>query len=275
MKLAALLLAAILAACGGGGGGSSVTGTITPAAPPRADLLFGYWGGLSQYVQEVRGHTNLFWSGPWDALDQLAALTQAKGMATVVAMPFCLVPVAQGEGEARTWLKRLHDVGLLEGTVAVSWCDEPDTVRSGQWSDANAAAMNAAVRRAMATFPELAATPLAVVYACDTGRTPGFTSFGWVACDHYPSGCGIFAKYVEAMRARLAPGQRLFLLPGGAEPYRQDPACFENYANLHPEVVAVTPWIYQSGVDGPITYVGIRENATRQLYLDMGKRLTR
>lgn len=279
MKLAALLLAAALVACGGGGSSSPVSGIIAPAAPPRHDLLMGYFAGISLYVQEQVGHVNLYWAADFGTpttdgvLEQMATLTQAKGLSTVISMPFCHTPVAQGESEARTWLQRLHNAGLLAGAVAVSWCDEADTVRSGQWSDADATAMTAAVRRGMATFPELTKTAIAGTFACDTGRTPGMAALDWVGCDHYPSGCGVLTKYVEGLRSLLKPGQRLFLLPGGADPWRQDPACFENYANAHQEVVAIVPFIWQTVTDDGVTYTGIRDNPTKPLYVEMGQRI--
>jgi hypothetical protein len=273
VRFAAFLLAAVLSACGGGGGSSPVSGTITPAPAARADLLFGYYYGASLFMGEMVEHTNLAWSPATD--DQMAMLTQAKGAGiknVVLALPAYRVtggPTA--EPELRFWLQRLANVGLLEHVVAVYPIDEPDTVRSGNRSDAEVTAQNALLRKIL---PDFGLPPvLAVIYACDTGRQPGFASYDWVGCDHYPSGCGVLTKYIETIRGKLAKGQRLLLVPGGADPWRQDPACFESYADLHSEVVAIVPFVWQTVTDQGVTYTGIRENPTKALYVATGKRI--
>lgn len=271
MIRAAALVAALLvllASCGGSGGrGPSVAGVITPApATLRTDLLFGYYGQSSATALETEDHANLFWAPDfYGPLEQMAGLTQAKaaGLKAVVAIPLCLVPVAQGESEARTWLQRLHDAGLLGPVVAVSWCDEPNTAHGGGWSDEDAAAMSAAVRSAMATFPELHAG-LAVVYAC-RGDYPGAGSFDWIGCDDYDSGCGALTTFYPGLPLKGA--QRLMVLPGGADPWRQDPACFLSFAERDPRVVAIVPFIWQT-VPGN---AGIRENGMRAIYCQAGR----
>lgn len=270
MRFAALLLA-VLVGCGGGGG-STVTGTITPAAPPRAGILFGYYGGIPDYVLEQTDHTNLFWAGAWDPVQQMAALTHAKGKSIVLGIPAYFEGGApKPESELRFWLQRLKTAGLLDNVVATYPIDEPDTVRSGNRSDAEVTAQNAVLRRVL---PDYGLPPtLAVIYACDTGRQPGFASYDWIGCDHYPSGCGVLAKYIDPIKAKLRVGQRLLIVPGGADPWRQDPACFENYANREPAVVAVVPFLWQTTTDQGVTYTGIRDNPTRALYVETGKRI--
>ena len=128
--------------------------------------------------------------------------------------------------------------------------------------------MNAAVREAMVTFPELHAR-LAVIYACNASW-PGFASFDWIGCDDYDAGCGVLTGAYVTLLGRLAAAQRAIVLPGGADPWRQDPACFLSFAERDPRVAAIVPFIWQTVVDGQ-TYTGIRVNGMRSLYEQAGR----
>lgn len=265
MRLAAILLV-LLAACGGGG--PSVSGVVTPAGTLRTDLLYAYYGQDSATVLETAPHANMVWAAEfYGVTEQIATLTFAKqaGMKAVVPMPLCLTPLAQIEGEATTWLQRLRGLGLLDNVVAVAWCDEPNTVRSGSWTDANATAAIAAVRRAMVAVNLQAA--VAVIYACSTLTRPGSASADWIGCDDYDSGCTALATFYDGWG--LKAGQRFILLPGGADPWRQDPACFTNHAERDSRVIAVVPFIWQTVTDG-VTMPGIRVNGLRPLYCQAG-----
>jgi hypothetical protein len=278
--IAALFFLMATAAGCGGGGSSSSSGPVIPApAQLRTDLLYGYFGGVSANVVEQASHVNLFFAGSWDPLEQLAALTHAKGAGIPAIM--LSVPAygdrggpAKPASELRFWLQRIKTAGLLERIVAVYPIDEPDTVREGNRSDAEVTAQNAVLRRVMGEFPELARAKLAVLYACDTGRRPGLASYDWVGCDHYPSGCGVLSGYVTQLRQALGPEQRLILVPGGADPWRQDPTCFENFAHGNAVVVALLPFIWQTAVDDGVTYTGIRENGMAKLYCEAGRKIS-
>ena len=68
----------------------------------------------------------------------------------------------------------------------------------------------------------------------------------------------------------LQPGQRLMLVAGGADPYRENPAGYEKFANEHPEVVAVWAFAWFDYSDG----LGIGHNGMLPAYQAMGCRLT-
>lgn len=273
-----LLVFLLLLGCGGGGS-SGQSYVFTATGTQRTDVLFGYFGPRGGEVSETAGHTSLVWAPDfYGVAEELASITQAKGngLKVVVMLGLCQTPLAVAESEARFQLQRLHNAGLLDVVVGVSWCDEPNTPRSGDWGDAEALGMNAAMHAAMASFPEIQSPLVWMIYACK-GAFPGASSLDRVACDDYDSGCNVFARYYGALQA-AAPRARPFAVPGGATSpqgqWHQDPSCFVDYVNTHPEMAAIVAWIYQTVTDQGSTYVGIRDNGNRIAYCQAGQKFT-
>lgn len=262
MKYLAALLLALLVACGGGGG--SVTDQLPSVPPPapRHDLLVGYYGTTPDYVGELATHTNLFWGADFHG-GQLEGVGLARGfgLKAVVMLGMCQIPLPVAESEARSRLKPYHDGGHLVNVVGVVWCDEPNTGRSGAWTDAAAQGMHAAVKRAMASYPELNAK-LIVIYQC--GSYPGASNADAVGCDFYNAGSNVWARYYADLE-QAAPQAVLVLVNAGAEPYKQPPQPMLDYANSHPKVWMAVSFIFQTETDGN-TYKGIRDNGLGPAY---------
>lgn len=265
-----------LVGCGGSGGaGPSSSGPITPPSVLRTDLLVGYYGDCDSCALETGDHTNLYWVWGWGTspfwlTNAMAHLQQARGAGitrVVLGLPQAYGPNA--EGEVRFALTRLNDAGLLADVVALYPIDEPDLYGK---SDDEVRATNVMLRRVAGEFPALAGVRLAVIYA-GANDFPGVSSYDWVGFDDYGAGCAVLGAPYGALKAALRPDQRIMLVPGGADPWRQDPACFAARAHADPQVVAVVPFIWfdnaAAGV-GP----GIRSNPTRPLYCQMGRVIT-
>jgi hypothetical protein len=270
-------VALFLAACGGGGSsGPTSGGPITPAPALRTDLLFGYYSQDAATVLETAGHANLYFAGTLlGPLDQLAGLAHAKAAGyqhvLLVVPSYYFGGGPMPASEIRLWLQRIDSAGLLVNIDAIYPIDEPDTEREGNRSDAEVTAQNAVIRGVMAGFPQLARTRLAVIYS-NSGRYPGIASYDWLGVDDYDRRCGVTSQ-LEALRMRLRPDQRIIVVPGGSDPWRQDPACLEVYAHATPQVVAVTPFIWQTETDGA-RLLGIRENGMRALYCQAGRKIS-
>lgn len=282
LRVAAAALFFVIASCGGGGGASS-SGPITPAPPTplRTDLLYGYFAGCVDDIIEQADHVNLYWatgmcssSGTW-FLDMAHELTTAKAAGirnVVITMWPNMVWGPGARDEAKFQFQHLAATGALDGwsTIVVYPQDEPERSRQPSGEPINddlMTAANVAIRAAMATVPQLAGAKLGVIYNCATLQPPGLKTFDWVGCDAYEAGCGAASGTVIFA---LSPAQRVMVVPGGADPWRQDPACFLSYAETHPNVVAVIPFIWQTA-DG---HTGIRENPTRPLYCAAGRTIT-
>ena len=260
-RLGAALAALLLCTCG-----------VQPTPNEvRPGLFFGYYGDCVTCAMETRDHVNLYWASGFDSLPttmQELFNARAAGIPSVVLA----VPAYTGnpEGDVRFFLTSLQAAGYLENIVALYPIDEPDGAGK---TDAQVRATNAMLRRVMADYPELAAAKLAVIYT--NGRKwPGIDTYDWVGFDDYDAGCGALSSTTYAdMKARLRPDQRILILPGGADPWRQDPGCFLAQANADAQVIAVVPFIWFDNYNHAGA-AGIRSNPTRGLYCSAGKKVT-
>ena len=152
--------------------------------------------------------------------------------------------------------------------------DEPETAQNGARSDAQVAAMVGWLRDVMSGFTALSGKPIGVIYACSSRLRPGMAVFDWIGCDDYGSGCLVTAASgaYDDLLAALLPDQRLMVVAGGADPWRQDPACFESYAHRNPKVAALIAFIWQDHADVGVG-LGIRSNGLRKLYCETGRKV--
>jgi hypothetical protein len=62
------------------------------------------------------------------------------------------------------------------------------------------------------------------------------------------------------------------VVAGGADPWRQDPACFEARAHGDAQVAAIVGFIWQDFVDRGVG-AGVRSNGLRRLYCEAGRKI--
>ena len=246
MRWALLLL--LLVGCGGGGGDS-------PAAPPsvRYDTpLYCYYGTDDAQVAQVANHTNCIFDLNWpgDIGSVIRHLQQARDSGIGKA-------IIAVQSDPRSDFDALQAAGVLSMVIAVYPYDEPDVMGL---SAAQVRATAAQIRQAMSGYPELAGARLAVIYGVQ--GTPGIETFDWVGIDDYGTGVRVPAVNVNH--------QRIILVPGGANPWREAPEPFKDYVEGHAEVVGVVPFLWVSHQSG----LGIRDNGMALRYCQTGKALT-
>lgn len=259
----------------GGCGGSTAPSTSLPAKL-RTDALFCYYGMNGLAAAETADHTNCVWAADfYGPVEQLAALSYAKGTGrrVILMVPGCAVPRDQVESEVRFDLQRIADAALLENIAAIYWCDEADDAGKAM-SDEEATARIASVRRAAADFPGSRSVPIAGFYQCGSGRRPGLEALDWAGCDRYDHGCDVFLEaYVDLEHwADRAPGRRLMAIAGGANPWREQPPCWESKVQGDTRYAALIVFIYQTVTDQGVTYTGVRDNGIRPTWCDAGMR---
>jgi hypothetical protein len=245
--LATILVVVVLlvAACGGGSSEAAV-------APDRTDLLYGYFGDCDTCVAETRGHANLAmvmgWGAPGAMQRHVAEAVAAKQQILLAVCWACGV-------ENLRWQFGVLGAALSE-VVALYPMDEPDVAGM---SASDVCAMVAMVRGVAMEFPALAGVAIAAVYG--SKGTAGSECFDWIGRDNYGTG--------PIVPIRTA-GQRVILLPGGADPWREDPAAFIDVANRTPAVVMILPFLWRD----PNTGRGIATNGLGQTYCQAGVRVT-
>jgi hypothetical protein len=258
-----LLVLLLLAGCGGGGGSSSAP--AIPGNPVPVTRYFGYFGSDDKSLAETVDHVNLFFAADWnDHLELPTQLNEARahGVKVVLHVERYIYVGGRyiGSVEAvKALLDQISKLGQLDLIVALYPIDEPDMQAVPVDFVLKA---NSDLRALFADYPGLGGTALAVIYG-DHG-TPGIDSYDWIGKDHYGSG---------VITLPVTPSQRVLIVPGGADPWREDPSAFINYVDGHPEVVAVLAftWIDNYAFSG---YRGIRSNGLAPVYCSAAKKLT-
>jgi hypothetical protein len=247
--LATILIVVVLlvAACGGGSSSASVP------APQRTDLLFGYFGDCDTCVAETRGHTNLQSVVGWgnDGWRQHAIEAAAAGQKIMLSVCWKC-----GPENIRWQFGVMRADGTLSSVVALYPQDEPDVARM---SDADVASMVGMVRSVAGEFVELHDIPIAAIYG--SIGVAGIEHFDWIGRDNYGTGPIVPIRQ---------PNQRVILIPGGADPWREDPQAFLDTANRTPAVVAIMPFLWRD----PAHLQGIATNGLAQTYCTSGLQVT-
>lgn len=236
----------LLTACSGGGS----PGEPRPV-PQRAQALeYGYYGGCS-----FPPHVTLVWAMGW-CEDRSATIAQAKqqGKRVVLYLP----EAYQSDQAVRDLLTLYRGQGLLDAIAYLYPADEPDLTHGPL-------AILEASARARRIAAEVGIAPrLAVIYA-GANDFPGVESFDVIGLDDYQKGANVLGDY-QRLRSVLAPHQRLMLVPGGADPWRQDPAPFFAYARANGDVEMVTPFLWSPDFADRGVGLGIEHNGMALSY---------
>jgi hypothetical protein len=235
----------------------------------RAGQFFGYYGDCPSCIEETRAHTNVQWIAGWggDGAQVPKIVERAKNAAplkTVIMLPGMyankrLNPL--GLVAARGIFQGLRDAGVLQNVAALYPQDEPDLEGL---DEATVIEANTAVRAVAAEFAELRHVPLAVIYS-ERGTRPGISSYDWVGIDAYAMGSKILGKPYTKVQKLLTNKQRLLLVPGGANPWREDPAPYFKRASKDPKVIGVVAFLWIDNA-APDVGLGIRSNGLAPKY---------
>lgn len=262
-----LLVFTLLTGCGS-------TGSNNPPPSPqptvqRTDLLFGYYGDCDGCIAATKDHINVAWIWGWESGAAVhLAEAKAAGIPNIILGTQPNSGVIPTEAAVRSFLSDLQSKGLLVNILALCWMDEPEQYHL---TTATVLATNAMLRQVMRSFPELSNTKLLVTYMPDdwtqSEQRPGMADFDIVSFDHYT--VNIFAGEYQRFKTRTRAGQRILLFPGGANPWRQDPAPFLAVANADPQVLGIVAFIWQNLGSGP----GIGSNGMAPSYQAVGRKV--
>jgi hypothetical protein len=238
-----------------------------PTAPPassRKGLLITPFGSDDAQPDETMDWTNALFAA-WGSDEQLAARISKAALPAILDVSDCLFT----PGNPRRYLgdtlagqritARLDAVraaGASANLVALYVIDEPE--REAQVGAEEIAAACALCR---SIAPGLA---LHICYG-DGKDYRGVAFIDWAGVDAYGKGAGVLTDDVQALKAALRADQRLVLYPGGADPWRNDPRPFYDYAQSDPQVVAIVPFIWLA------EHQGIKINGMADAYRAIGQ----
>jgi hypothetical protein len=252
-KFLCLILTLFGFGCGGGSSSSSSTTAAPSVIPDRKDLYYGYYGDTDTIVSEVKDHANTIFVFGWPTGE-----TAVKHSMEAIqgGIPFIILGVNPDINSTRSLFDSMRSAKCLNHVVALYPYDEPDVQRL---SDDEVKQTVFRLMELVSQYPELAQVKFAVFYG-NTGYVPGISVFDWVGRDNYNSG---------PQTLPLSPNQKLMLIPGGA--FGEKPEPFLDFANNHPEVVAIIPFIWEwPKQDHP----GIKGSLLEENYRNVGKRIT-
>jgi len=260
---------------------------VPPNPPPttsRGDILFAYFAGGD--VPEFANHCNALFVGSWgdwitpvgrqnitdNFVNQVTDAKAAGITRVIIATDWCLmtdahVPLPQVMAQVylREFFNALQAAGHNDVTYIMYPVDEPDVLNI---STTDMAAMNATLRAVMSEYTWLNGRPLAVTYGDRAGKggpLPGLASFDWCGFDNYGSPIFTNGEY-DYFRAQLGSDQKTVILPGGCDPWKEDPLPFYNKAQQDAKVAMIMPFMWFTNGGNP----GIKDNGMAPQYVACG-----
>jgi hypothetical protein len=248
----------------------------------RHVALFGYYAG-APYLSELSGHSNLSWGAGAGTL----SAARAAGLRAVVDVQAVFrigsaSPPPDAE-IAAAWAALAEQLRPdLAALAALYPADEP--YLNGELNGVAPAEVQRRLETAallIRSTPGFEATELATIFSdhelklMEAGKAAMPAGYGWVGWNLYYAPVDRLMEHLDRFLAIMLPGQRLIAVPD-AFLWNSRPvlAGLERridfwlaWIETHPQVVAVVPFIYQSGPD----YLGARDlPSVRARYAQIG-----
>lgn len=240
----------------------------------RKDLLYGYFGCLNNQVAETKDHINLLMECNWNGLDGcIKNILSAKKTTMLDVSWYLFTTTPKGDGRTvrpdaesalTNYFNSLSSAGALSYVKILYPIDEPNNVIVNEAELVKGIHL---LRNVMSKYPEISTAKLAVIYAVDKPYM-GIGEFDYVGFDDYDLRSSVLKKWYPMLLNQLRPDQKTILVPGGVSPWKQDPVPFINFAEEHPEVAMVLPFLW---ADVPDLGPGIRSNGMAPQYIAAGK----
>lgn len=241
-----------------------------PPPPSRPGLLFGYFGTEAGQPTATKDHVNLVHIGSWgdwttpqgreDLMVNMLALAHEavnNGVTRIMfTIDWCLLtptnprqllPEATAVSYLHTFISRIIAEGLQSYAYAWYVVDEPN-IPEVNLSTQQVQSICDLVRTITAGSP-VEALPLVTTYGVGNNNRPGIQSFDWVGIDDYGSNVITNGKYAALVNL-LRPDQHTVLIPGGSDPWREDPRTYYDYAQTTQRVVLIMPFMWFSPTGG-------------------------
>jgi hypothetical protein len=298
-KILSLVIASLFAGCGGGSSSDAPPPPVTDA-PSRPGLFFTFFGavddpadptkpvaGAPSSAVETASFITTIMTGTWGEIESPAGRQAIAAKAirhmreardrgvtsAIVMLQFILFDGRTYRGppaidELVAFLQAIQAAGLGDMVQAVYPIDEPDA--NGVGGDA-LRQMASDVRAALASVG-MRAKLMTVVASPGAEQIDAFDVVGF---DNYGFGAGVLADDLAMFESRLRPDQSVVLVPGGAEPWKTDPAPFYARAQSDPRIAGIMAFVWWDNFE-PVNFPGargIRSASTRCAYAAIGRKI--
>lgn len=250
-----------------------VGGCPDPTPPPgplpsRPGIAYCYFGIQEGDAAQIADHVTMAhvmswgdWSSPAMMnsifMNFMTQAVQAGIPKIMVTLDWCLftqtspkhpLPDNQCTTNLINFFDFLRDNGMLQYLGGYYLIDEPD-IQENQLSDAQVLNAIARVRDVLNAYqPALPPGPIACIYG-PNNNYPGISGLDWAGFDNY--GAPIFSNgQYNGLVNRLNPSQKTIIVPGGNDPWREDPTPFFNKAQSDLRVAMIMPfkWFGSDGI---------------------------
>jgi hypothetical protein len=258
-----------------------------PCRPDRVEHVeaFGYYAS-SRHVDETLPYSNMVWGG----VPSLAA-ARAAGIRAVVDVQRVFRisdPSRPGLAEIEAaWRAAAENIVNDRPALAALYpSDEPywNASRTGVPFDEVARRLEEAARIIHST-PGFEDVPVATIFAraeldwIASGKARNPTGYAWVGFDQYGVSVNNLDRSTRLFLSLLRPEQRVIAVPDAMLEPSNDLSGLEEriafwlaWIERNPKVVAIAPFIYWTGTDGPVSWTGARDLPTiRDRYAQIGQ----
>lgn len=249
-SLLMILLVLILAGCGGGGKSNGDQHWTNPIPLPHQNIAkVGFFMGNPEDLDKYAGDVDYVFTNDWGNWDTyqfqltqnaLLELQHAKQLGVkegIVSMGFLVFDSKyQVKKDAILYLQnfktQLEALGLDSMVKTFYVIDEPDLqIKKHNLTEVN---LIAGIHAIKYVFPDI---KLMVIYS-NSGNFPAKDLFDFVGLDDYGAGDGAL-KELPVINAN----QAYVIVPGGANPWKQDPTPFVEFSKQH-DVAYIVAFLY-------------------------------
>lgn len=259
----------VLVSCGGGtSSGPSSSGIPLPR---QYQAEFGYFMGNALDLPLYQDHVGYVFTNDWgnwdtaqDWLQQqtLTELQNAKQFGikdAIVSVGFLVFDSKynyKGTQYLEAFKTQLDALGLLPMVKTFYVVDEPDFVMRKGLTEKALVEACLGIRQ---VFPGI---PLMTIYS-NSGQYPAISYFDIVGKDDYSKGTGVLDEMPP-----ISGTQQYAIVPGGAEPWKQDPTKFYQWSLTHP-VKYIVAFLFSDYSGGK----GIGTNGMLPVYKALGMKI--
>lgn len=215
---------------------------LPPGVLPRNDLKFGYFGCMRDQPQRTHAYVNMHSEMFFEGVDTAVANIRYMKTTTHVGLDSFMWATSGGvvtllpdaEARVRQLVAQLNHEDVLQYVKLISVIDEAD----------NRGLSDETVRQALTlaqnVFNEFHSKPMLYGIYSDKWTWPGVDLLHVVGMDKYGVGTQLFTSGdYERWTNRLHPDQLVMLLPGVADPWRQNVADWINFAHQNRRVYGI------------------------------------